>query len=176
MKYLITACVLSEFSKRRPKLGLLNFFERSQIAIPFGTCLTIERGLEALSKRDACKAAELRKFYEELLTGVEVIGNRDRDIARVLARILDHAPLRNTWLPNERAKLPSYGHYPMVAAASIVTELPIAAVKTRDLERIDSVFPLPGIFNPALMLHQMPSQQPYPPTSAAAPPHSSAAE
>jgi hypothetical protein len=152
-----------------------SFFERAQIALPFGTCLTIERGLDLMLKKDRNKAAELRSIYEGLLLGVEVIGNRDREIARVMAQIVGHPPLLNTWLPNERAKQPSYGHYPLVAATAIVTEMPIAAVKTKDLERIDAEFPLPGIFNPTNWSSAKIGTRQVPPGSPAAPLDSSAA-
>ena len=100
MKYIVTACVLSELFKARQNPSMRAFFERCQIVISFGTCLTIERGLEALAKQNMRKADELRALYERLISGIEIIGNRDREIARVMARILNHPPLLNTWLPN----------------------------------------------------------------------------
>lgn len=148
MKFLVTACLLSEQVKPRPKPGIQDFFERSQIAIPFPTWLTIERGLDALSRKDSEKEVRLRRQIEALAAGLEVVRVDDAMIARALARILGHGPLRHTWLPSEKAKEPSYGHYPWVAATAIVTGLPIAAIKTADLSAVAGRYELPGLYDP----------------------------
>lgn len=104
MKFLVTACLLSERLKPRPKPGIQAFFERSEIAIPFATYLTIERGLEMLARNHAEKAVQLRGDIMALLVGCEFIHGYDAEIAHAMARILGHGPLRHTWLPNEKAK------------------------------------------------------------------------
>lgn len=148
MKFLVTACLLSERLKPRPKPGIQEFFERSEIAIPFATYLTIERGLEMLTRNHAEKVVQLRGDIMALLVGCEFIHGYDAEIAHAMARILGHGPLRHTWLPNEKAKEPSYGHYPWVAAASLATGIPIAAVKTTDLLAVGDCFELPGLYDP----------------------------
>ncbi|RWX40292.1 hypothetical protein ELH72_08675 [Rhizobium ruizarguesonis] len=148
MKFLITACLLSERIKPRPKPGTQEFFERSEIAIPFATYLTIERGLDVLSRKDAEKEIRLRTQIEALMAGCEILRADDAAIARALARILGYGPLRHTWLPNEKAKEPSYGHYPWVAAASMITGIPIAALKTNDITAVGAHFDLPGLYDP----------------------------
>ena len=148
MKFLVTACLLSERVKPRPKPGVQEFFESSQIAIPFPTWLTIERGLDTLSRKDPEKEVRLRRQIEGLAAGLEVVRVDDAAIAHALARILGHGPLRHTWLPNEKAKEPSYGHYPWVAATAIVTGLPIAAIKTTDLSAVAGSYELPGLYDP----------------------------
>lgn len=116
--------------------------------IPFATYLTIERGIEVLTRKDTSKEPGLRLRIEALLAGCEILQGNDPEIARAMARILGHGALRHTWLPNEKAKEPSYGHYPWVAAASMVTGIPIAAVKTKDLSAVGSYFELPGLYDP----------------------------
>ena len=148
MKFLITACLLSQRLKPRPKPGIQEFFERCEIIIPFATYLTIERGLEVLSRRDAIKEATLREQFEALIKGCQFLESDIAAIARAMARILGHGPLRHTWLPSEKAKEPSYGHYPWVAAGSLVTGIPIAALKTKDLVAVNSYFRLPGLYDP----------------------------
>lgn len=148
MKYLVTACLLSERLKPRPKPGVREFFERSQIVIPFATHLTIQRGIGALAERDPGKARILEDQIDALMAGCETLVGDDLEIARAMARILGHGPLRHTWLPNDRAKLPTYGHYPWVAAASLATGIPIASVKLQDLAVVSSYFELPGVFDP----------------------------
>ncbi|NEI06162.1 hypothetical protein GUK34_15165 [Rhizobium leguminosarum] len=49
MKFIVTACLLSEMLNPRPKPGTREFFEWSEVVIPFGTYLTIERGLDSRS-------------------------------------------------------------------------------------------------------------------------------
>ncbi|MHC2297931.1 hypothetical protein [Rhizobium mongolense] len=148
MKFLVTACLLSERLKPRPKPDVQEFFERSEIAIPFATYLTIERGLDVLARNDADKEMRLRGQIEALLAGCEFLRGNDAEIARAMARILGHGPLRHTWLPNEKAKAPSYGHYPWVAAASMATGIPIAAIKTTDISAVGAYFDLPGLYDP----------------------------
>ncbi|MDC7745814.1 hypothetical protein [Rhizobium binxianense] len=148
MKFLVTACLLSERLKPHPKPGVQEFFERSEIAVPFATYLTIERGLEILARRDPCKEALLRHQVGALLEGCQVLESDNASVALALARILGYGPLRHTWLPSEKAKEPSYGHYPWVAAASLVTGIPIATVKTKDLLAVSSYFELSGIYDP----------------------------
>ncbi|MDX0906354.1 hypothetical protein GOL75_14035 [Sinorhizobium medicae] len=148
MKFLVTACLLSERLKPRPKPGIQEFFERSEIAIPFATYLTIERGLDILSRSDAEKEVKLRGQTVALLAGCQFVQGDNAEMARVMAQILGHGPLRHTWLPNEKAKKPSYGHYPWVAAASIVTGIPIATIKTNDLSAVGAYFELPGLYDP----------------------------
>lgn len=148
MKFLVTACLFSERLKPRPKAGIQEFFERSELVIPFATYLTIERGLDVLARKDAVREVGLRLQIEALLAGCEILQGRDPEIARAMARILGHGPLRHTWLPNQQAKEPSYGHYPWVAAASMATCIPIAAVKTKDLTVVRTYFDLPGLYDP----------------------------
>ncbi|RVK38549.1 type II toxin-antitoxin system VapC family toxin [Sinorhizobium meliloti] len=148
MKFLVTACLLSERLKPRPKPGIQEFFERSAIAIPFATYLTIERGLDILARNKADKEAQLRGDIMTMLAGCEFVQGYDAEIARAMARILGHGSLRHTWLPNAKAKEPSYGHYPWVAAASLVTGIPIAAVKTTDVLAVGNYFELPGVYDP----------------------------
>ncbi len=150
MKFLVTACLISDRLKPRPKPGVREFFERTEIVVPFATYLTMERGLDALSRRDLIKEGMLREQIGVLLEGCQILHGDNAAIARAMARILGHGPLRHTWLPNMKAKEPSYGHYPCVAAASLVTGIPIAAVKTKDLVAVGSYFDLPGIYNPAI--------------------------
>ncbi|WP_143541483.1 hypothetical protein [Rhizobium anhuiense] len=90
----------------------------------------------------------MRKQIGALLQGCQVLESDNASIARTVARILGHGPLRHTWLPKEKAKEPSYGHYPWVAAASLATGIPIAAVKTKDLVAVNSYFELPGLYDP----------------------------
>lgn len=148
MKFIVTACLLSEMLKPRPKPGTREFFERSEVVIPFGTYLTIERGLDSLSRADSAKSLELRSQVESLIAGLQLLQGHDPEIARVMASILAHGPARHTWVPNEKAKVPSYGHYPWVAAASIATGIPIAAIKTKDLLAVGDHFQLPGLYDP----------------------------
>ncbi|MDK4733944.1 hypothetical protein [Rhizobium sp. CNPSo 3490] len=148
MKFIVTACLVSEMLKPRPKPGTREFFERYEVVIPFGTYLTIERGLDSLSRIDSAKSLELRSQVESLIAGLQLLQGHDPAIARVMARILAHGSVRHTWVPNEKAKVPSYGHYPWVAAASIATGLPIAAIKTKDLLEVADHFQLPGLYDP----------------------------
>lgn len=148
MKFIVTACLLSEMLKPRPKPGTLEFFERSEVVIPFGTYLTIERGLDSLSRVDQVRGVELRCQVESLITRCHILKDHDPAIARVMGEILGHGPLRHTWLPNGKAKEPSYGHYPWVAAASIATDIPIATVKMKELVAVGDRFELPGLYDP----------------------------
>lgn len=116
--------------------------------VPFPTLLTIERGLDVLSRKDSEKAVGIRRQIEALVVGLEEVRVDDAMIARALARILGHGPLRHTWFPNEKAKEPSYGHYPWVAATAIVTGLPIASIKTTDLSAVAGRYDLPGLYDP----------------------------
>ncbi|MCQ1572706.1 hypothetical protein NFO65_18415 [Neorhizobium galegae] len=148
MKFLVTACLLSERLKPRPKPGIQEFFESAEIVIPFATYLTIERGLDLIARNDVAKESSLRTQVDAMLSGCETLRGKDPEIARVMARILGCGPVRHTWLPNEKAKAPAYGHYPWVAAASIVTGIPIATVKVADLLTVSTWFDLPGVFDP----------------------------
>lgn len=148
MKFLVTACLLSERLRPRPRADVVGFFEENEILIPFATILTIERGLQLLAHADGKKELLLRGQVDALISEHKIFEGSDRQIASAMARILAHGPLRHMWLPNGRAKHPAYGHYIWVAAASLVTDIHIAAVKTSALEKVSAYFGLPGIYAP----------------------------
>lgn len=148
MKFLVTACLFSERLKPHPKPGVREFFEKSEIAVPFATFLTIERGLDILAMKDAEKEVTFRAQTVTLLSQCEIVNGDTAEMARAMARILGHGPLRHMWLPNQKAKEPSFGHYPWIAATSMITGIPIATIKTRDLAAVGSYFELPGLYDP----------------------------
>ncbi|KQS78804.1 hypothetical protein ASG25_09165 [Rhizobium sp. Leaf384] len=146
MTFIGTTCLVSEASKPRPNPHVVEFLANNSIVLPLAVVTEIERGILRVSINDPQRSCRLRDWLSSQKKTWPLLQGRDHEAAKVLAEMLECRPLRNTWLPQPKARYPKLAHHVFVAASAIAYDLPVATVATESLLAIDGFFPLPGIY------------------------------
>lgn len=146
--FLLDTNILGQARKSKPNTVLRTWFrEQSAISIPFPVILEIQRGIIDVGRRDPAKAAELSDWLASILESDFQYPALTTDVARKLAELHCCPPLKCLWYVNgSKEKKP--GQDLFIAAISIVHGLPIATLDGKDFARIDTYFPLPGVYHP----------------------------
>jgi toxin FitB len=147
--YLLDTCVLSELSKKDPDPTTVVWLDQvTNVAVPMGALIEIERGIHLRKRTSVARAAELREWFETLLTKDLPFRATDHYIARLLGAMLAVPALNALWIPNPQAKEPRYGQDLHIAATAIVCGYAIATYDVHDFLLINRHFPLLGLYNP----------------------------
>lgn len=149
MRYITTTCLISETCKPRPKPHILDFAASNDLVFTPATLIDIERGILRIMQTNPAKGVALREWFAHERERRPVLTGREQETAKVLATILECRHLKHVWLPDPKAKHPSFGHHAATAAAAIAHELPIAAVSVKPFVAINEYFSIPGVFDAA---------------------------
>jgi hypothetical protein len=147
LKYLATTCLFSEISKPLQRLHFAEFVSKNVFALAPETLLDIQRGIVRIIRTNPKKAAELRQWLSDIRDQWPILAGREHEKARVLAAMLECKDLKAFWLPQPKAKYPSFGYHVGIAATAIVHELPIAGFGVDPYLEIGRYFQLPGLFD-----------------------------
>jgi hypothetical protein len=148
LHFIATTCLLSEYTKLRSRPSVIEFLNKHEIAVTFPAYLDLERGIKKIAPTQPKKAEDLRRWLDQLLEKKRYVDGMSPEVGKLFAAMLDCKSLRNLWLPSPQAKHPSFGMSLMVAAISIVNDLPIATLSWKSFGKIDGHFPLPGLYDP----------------------------
>lgn len=147
--YLLDTCVLSETSRVKPNPHVLRFIEDApNLTIPAAAIVEFQQGIMQLCSRDPVKAVRLTAWYQRLIaTGMPIL-ETGKDVAEVWGNLAADPRLRNLMISHPGAKRIRFGQDLHIAAAALVSQLPIATFNVKDFLLINSCYPLPGIYNP----------------------------
>jgi predicted nucleic acid-binding protein len=147
--YLLDTCVLSETSRVKPNPQVLRFIESApNLTIPAAAVVEFQQGIMQLCSRDPVKAVRLTTWYQGLIaTGMPIL-ETGKEIAEVWGNLAADPRLRNLMVSHPGAKRIRFGQDLHIAAAALVSQLPIATFNIKDFLLINSCYPLPGIYNP----------------------------
>ncbi|MBB6487951.1 PIN domain-containing protein [Rhizobium lusitanum] len=147
--FLLDTCVLSETSRNKPHPSVVRFIETApNLFIPVAAIMEFQLGITELCSRHPVKAIQLSAWYQQLLSAGFPIIDTDKDVAEVWGTLAADPRLRNLIIARPDAKKPRNGQDLHIAAASLVSRMPIATFNVRDFMLIDSCYPLPGVYNP----------------------------
>jgi toxin FitB len=147
--FLLDTCVLSETSRSRPHPAVVRFIETApNLFIPAAAIMEFQLGITELCARDPLKAVKLSGWYQRLLSAGLPIIDTGKDVAEVWGTLAADPRLKNLIIARSDAKKPRSGQDIHIAAASIVSGMPIATFNVRDFLLINSCYPLPGVYNP----------------------------
>lgn len=118
--------------------------------IPFAAVIEIERGIVHLAGHNAPRAYLLSKWLNSLQTSDVIHGVMNLETARLYGQMTSVPALYDLWATSPVAKKPTLGQDLSIAAVAIVMGAPIATINIKDFMKIDSFFPLPGLYNPAI--------------------------
>lgn len=142
--------VLSELARPRPRWRVTEWLRTSKatLAIPYTAVYEIERGILKLRSTDPNRAADLSLWLENLLSSKMQFLSMDAAVARVSAAITSVPALRDLWMPDVRSRNPKSREDLAIAALAITRGAAIATINVNDFVRINSYFPLPGVYDP----------------------------
>jgi toxin FitB len=147
--YLLDTCVLSELSKKRPDLVTVAWLESvTNVAIPMGAVIEIERGIRLREFTSPERAAEIRQWFQELLRKNLLFAPTDDRVARLLGAMLSCPELKQLWVPDPKSREPRCGQDLHIAAAAIAFGYCIATYDIDDFMLIDRFYPLVGLYHP----------------------------
>ncbi|MGV1951051.1 PIN domain-containing protein [Agrobacterium vitis] len=147
--FLLDTCVLSETSRSRPNPSVVQFIETApNLSIPVAALMEFQLGITELCARAPAKAVRLTAWYQALLSAGLPIVETCKNVAEVWGILAAEPRLKNLMIARPEAKKPRSGQDLHIAAASIVSRIPIATFNVRDFLLIDSCYQLPGVFNP----------------------------
>ncbi|MBD9538932.1 type II toxin-antitoxin system VapC family toxin [Ensifer sp. ENS04] len=147
--FLLDTNVISGAQKKQPQPALAAWLKRqSTLAIPFPVILEIEIGIVEVSATNPRKAAELRRWRDELLETDFIYPAVTPAVARQLAAMQCCRPLKNLWCVDQRSEKHMPGQDLFIAAISIANTMPIATIDRGDFMLIHRYFPLPGLYDP----------------------------
>lgn len=150
--FLLDTNVLSELAKQCPDTRVLDWLKENitHLALPFSAVYELERGICSLRRKDPVRAEQLLQWLDKLLASGLPFLSMDAPTARIYATISSHPALTQLWVPEVRAGRVKSREDLAIAALAISCNAAIATMNVRDFRRIHDLFPLPGIYNPAL--------------------------
>lgn len=146
-------CVVSE-SAKRSDLQSPNFrawiqtIDPRDIIIPVAAIFEIQCGIQKIALTNPTKSTALAEWLETLLGSGFCIQAMTAEIARLHARMVMTAALKNLWLPAIKSGPQAPGQDLVIAATAIVLGATVVTANIRDFEIIDGYFSLPGLMNP----------------------------
>jgi len=147
--YLLDTCVLSETSRVRPNPQVLRFIKGApNLVIPAAAIVEFQQGIMQLCSRDPVKAVRLTSWYQGVIAAGMPILETGKEIAEAWGNLAADPRLRNLMVSRPGAKRIRFGQDLHIAAAALVSQLPIATSNVKDFLLINSCYPLPGIYNP----------------------------
>jgi predicted nucleic acid-binding protein len=146
--FLLDTCVISESSKPRPRESVLRFFETADnYYLPVAALMEIIMGITMVCAENPLKAVELSKWYHQLVrSGIPII-DTDREVCETWGILACDPRLQSQ--PDIRSKRSRGSQDLHIAATALVHRLPIATMNVADFMRINTCFPLPGVYDPA---------------------------
>ncbi|WP_341872612.1 PIN domain-containing protein [Sinorhizobium fredii] len=147
--YLLDTCVLSETSRVKPNPKVLQFIKSApNLVIPAAAIVEFQLGIMQLCSRDPVKAVRLTTWYQGVIAAGMPILETGKEVAEVWGNLAADPRLRNLVVSHPGAKRIRFGQDLHIAAAALVSQMPIATFNVKDFLLIDSCYPLPGIYNP----------------------------
>lgn len=147
--YLLDTCVLSETSRVKPNPKVLQFIKCApNLVIPAAAIVEFQQGIMQLCSRDPVKAVRLTTWYQGVIAAGMPILETGKEVAEVWGNLAADPRLRNLMVSHPGAKRIRFGQDLHIAAAALVSQMPIATFNVKDFLLIDSCYPLPGIYNP----------------------------
>lgn len=136
---------------RRPDPAVVRWLKAGtgRLALPMGSIIEIERGIQFLRTDGSPKADELEDWLDSLLESDLVVLPVDIEIARLYARMTTVPILQNLWLQKAQKRRSKHPQDLQVAATAIVHCGIVATLDITDFLLISRYFPLPGLINPA---------------------------
>ncbi|WP_275782625.1 PIN domain-containing protein [Pararhizobium gei] len=146
--FLLDTNILGLARRSKPHHRLSAWLDEQEcVAIPFPAILEIQRGIASLRERDPSKALELTHWLDNILESEFEYPEITVAVARLHGEMHCCRPLKQLWHVSQgRDTKP--GQDLFIAAIAIVHNLPIATLDAGDFQRIDSYFPLPGVYHP----------------------------
>ncbi len=146
--FLLDTNVLSDSQKKHPNPTVADWLRRQRkIAVPFPVILEIERGIAEVAAYNPAKAAKLREWMDGFLATDFIHPADTPEVARILGLMYCCGPLKDLWCTEVQSKKRP-GQDLFIAAVAIAYGFSIATVNVGDFVRINSKFPLPGLYNP----------------------------
>lgn len=147
--FLVDTNVISNAQKKKPHPTLAAWLAgKNRLAIPFPVILEIERGIAEVSISKPQRAAELRRWLDDLFQLPFVYPEITPQVARNLAAMQCCRHLEYLWRVDSRSKTKKPGQDLFIAAVSLTHKIPLATLDWRDFMRIHRYFPLPGLYHP----------------------------
>ncbi len=145
--FLLDTCVISESSKPHPRQEVLRFLQRADnYFMPVAALMELIMGITMVCAEKPLKAVELSKWYHGLVrSGIPII-DTDREVCETWGILACDPKLQCH--SDGRSKRIRGGQDLHIAATALVHRLPIATMNVADFMRINSCYPLPGIYDP----------------------------
>jgi predicted nucleic acid-binding protein len=153
--FLLDTCVISETSKKRPDENVIRFLKTAEnFYLPAGALIELLSGITQVCAVDPRKAVTLSNWYHQLMRENLPIIETDRGVIEIMGVLAADPRLKNLREPRRNRHgviigKPRGGQDVHIAAAALSRRLPIATMNVEDFMYIDSLYPLPGIYNPA---------------------------
>ncbi|HZG29209.1 MAG TPA: PIN domain-containing protein [Ensifer sp.] len=147
--YLLDTCVLSETSRAKPDPQVIRFIQSAaNLVIPTAAIVEFQVGITQLSSRDPARAVRLTNWYQSVIASGLPILETGKEIAEVWGSLSADPRLRNLLFTSPEAKKIRFGQDLHIAAAALVSQMPVATFNVKDFVLIHTCYPLPGIYNP----------------------------
>ncbi|NGO50602.1 type II toxin-antitoxin system VapC family toxin [Allomesorhizobium camelthorni] len=149
--FVLDTNVLSEFTKQIPDpiiMGWVAARSPTELAIPFGALVELQRGVELLRRTNPARAHQLSRWVDDLLETDMPFLKADAAVARLYGEMNVVPELRHLWVLHRPSQRRGPGQDLLIAAAAIVHAAVVATVDVLDFLTINKYFRLPGLFNP----------------------------
>lgn len=145
--------VVSQLIRKKPQTNVVRWMTEmgSSLAVPFGCVIEIQRGIVMLQERDAARSLELQSWLDCLFVSNISFLPMDADTSKLYAQMTLVPSLKDLWTQSPQAKADKIKQDLAIAASAIVHRAVVATINIKDFLRIDRYFPLPGLFDPALL-------------------------
>lgn len=149
--FLLDTDIVSLFGRPRSPPGLRPWLLElgvDRLAISYPTIAELMRGAHIKRKDDPEKAEQIMAWIRQVLATNFRAPVMTAEVAGVYAQMTSVPSLRNMWTVQRSQKSNRLGHDLMIAAVSIIHQLPILTANISDFMRINDQFPLPGLYHP----------------------------
>jgi predicted nucleic acid-binding protein len=150
--------VVSQLIRKTPLTNVVHWIAgmEASLAVPFGCVIEIQRGIVMLRDRDAARSLELQCWLDRLLVSEISFLPMDAETSKLYAQMTLIPDLKDLWTQSPQAKAEKIKQDLAIAASAIVHRAVVATINIKDFLRIDRYFPLPGLFDPALLEWRIP--------------------
>ncbi|MBA8910540.1 type II toxin-antitoxin system VapC family toxin [Aminobacter ciceronei] len=148
---LLDTNIVSETTRKSPHPSVVAWLDTQPergLALPFSALVEIQKGISDLMLKNLQKARALQRWLDDLLASDINFLPMDTRTALILGRMYATPQLRDLWTASAYTSKPKMRQDLMIAATAIAYQIRLATRNTADFERINDLFPLPGIVNP----------------------------